>query len=344
MLREMVEARCSACAMEVSSHALALKRTDRMRFSAAAFTNLTRDHLDYHGSMEEYFLAKRRLFEGLGAGVPAVVNVDDSYGVRLKRDFPGATTFALDRPADVIISGLRSTLQGLTGTIHTRRGTLRLQSAMVGRPNAYNVLCAAAVCAALDLPLPAIEQGITALGSVPGRFQTVSTEADDVAVVVDYAHTDDALKNLIETARPLAAGRVVTVFGCGGDRDRTKRPLMGMVAARLSDLVVLTSDNPRSEDPLQIIEEIKRGLVQPDRPAVRQGHAVTPVKSTAWTSIPDRREAIDRTIREAHAGDLVLIAGKGHERTQTIGDRAVPFDDAAVAREALARRRRGGPA
>jgi UDP-N-acetylmuramoyl-L-alanyl-D-glutamate--2,6-diaminopimelate ligase len=172
----------------------------------------------------------------------------------------------------------------------------------------------------------------------------VSVEADDVAVVVDYAHTDDALRSLLETARPLTNGRVITVFGCGGDRDRTKRPLMGMVAARLSDAVVLTSDNPRSEDPLQIIEEIKRGLVQPDRPSSRHGQAVAPVKSVPWSAIPDRREAIERAVRDAQPGDLVLVAGKGHEQTQTIGDRVVPFDDAAVAREALARRRTGGRA
>jgi UDP-N-acetylmuramoyl-L-alanyl-D-glutamate--2,6-diaminopimelate ligase len=339
MLREMVEARCLACAMEVSSHALALRRADRVRFSAGLFTNLTRDHLDFHGSMEEYFLAKRRLFELLEPGVPAIVNIDDPYGARLKRDFPGAISFGLDHPADVTLSGLVMTLQGLSGTIHTHQGEVRLRSALVGRPNAYNILGAAATCAALDLPLPAIDQGITALGSVPGRFQTVSGEDDDVAVVVDYAHTDDALRNLLETARPLAAGRVITLFGCGGDRDRTKRPLMGMVAARLSDVVVLTSDNPRSEDPLRIIDEIKRGLVPPDRPTVHHGQAVAPVKSAPWVAIPDRREAIERTIHEALPGDLVLVAGKGHEKTQTIGDRVLPFDDATVARQALARRR-----
>jgi UDP-N-acetylmuramoyl-L-alanyl-D-glutamate--2,6-diaminopimelate ligase len=341
MLREMVDARCLACAMEVSSHALVLRRVDRMRFSAGLFTNLTRDHLDFHGGMEEYFLAKRRLFEALGPGAPAVVNIDDPYGARLKRDFPGAITFGFDKAADVALLDLESTLHGLSGEVRTPRGPLRLRSSLVGRPNAYNVLGAIAVCSALDLPPEAIEQGITALGSVPGRFQTVSAETDEVAVVVDYAHTDDALRSLLETARPLTKGRVVTVFGCGGDRDRTKRPLMGMVAARLSDAVVLTSDNPRSEDPLQIIEEIKRGLVQPDRPSVRHGQPVPALKSVPWTAVPDRRDAIHAAIRDALPGDLVLIAGKGHEQTQTIGDRALPFDDVAVAREALAKRRGG---
>jgi UDP-N-acetylmuramoyl-L-alanyl-D-glutamate--2,6-diaminopimelate ligase len=172
----------------------------------------------------------------------------------------------------------------------------------------------------------------------------VSDAVDDVAVVVDYAHTDDALRSLIESARPLARGRLVTVFGCGGDRDRTKRPLMGAIAARLSDRVVLTSDNPRSEDPLEIIEEIKRGFVPHDRPVARHGQVVAPPRAVPWVALPDRREAIERAVSEAEPGDLVLIAGKGHEKTQTIGDKVLPFDDAAVAREALAARRKArGP-
>jgi UDP-N-acetylmuramoyl-L-alanyl-D-glutamate--2,6-diaminopimelate ligase len=340
LLREMVGARCLACAMEVSSHALALLRVDRMRFAAGVFTNLTRDHLDFHHGMEDYFLAKRRLFEMLAPGAPAVVNLDDPYGQRLQREFPGAVTFALDRLADITVGGLELSLHGLSGEVRTPAGAFRLRSPLVGRPNASNVLAAAAVAVSLDVPLPVVEQGIAALGNVPGRFQTVSTDQDEVAVVVDYAHTDDALRNLLDTARPLTHGRVVTVFGCGGDRDRTKRPLMGMVAARLSDQVVLTSDNPRSEDPLEVIEDVKRGIVPPERPVVRHGQPVPSIRQVAWRAIPDRREAIEWAIREAHPGDLVLIAGKGHEKTQTIGDRALPFDDVAVAREVLGARRR----
>jgi UDP-N-acetylmuramoyl-L-alanyl-D-glutamate--2,6-diaminopimelate ligase len=177
---------------------------------------------------------------------------------------------------------------------------------------------------------------------VPGRLQRVSDPQGDVTVLVDYAHTDDALKNLLETARPLARGRVITVFGCGGDRDRTKRPLMGAVAGRLSDVVVLTSDNPRSEDPEAIIEEIKKGLVPPERPLVRNGHPVAPVKTAVWTAIVDRRQAITRAIVDARPGDLVVIAGKGHEKYQEIGGRTFPFDDALVAREALDARRNAG--
>ena len=339
MLREMVDDGCGACVMEVSSHALTLRRADRLHFAAAVFTNLTRDHLDFHRDMEAYFVAKRRLAELLPQTGIAVTNLDDPRG----RDFAAAAhrpvTYAIDRPADVRPGPLSFSLDGLRFDVRTPRGTLRLVSRLVGRPNAYNILAAAATAMALDVPFSAIEEGIAALEDVPGRFQVVSGAGDDVRVVVDYAHTDDALKNLLETARPLSGGgRVITVFGCGGDRDRTKRPLMGAVAARLSDLVVITSDNPRSEDPAQIIEEIKRGIVVP---ADRTPLGGTPAKSPPHVAVVDRKAAIERAIREAGAGDLVLIAGKGHEKYQVIGDKTLPFDDVEIARAALARRRAG---
>jgi len=339
MLREMVDDGCGACVMEVSSHALTLRRADRLHFAAAVFTNLTRDHLDFHRDMEAYFVAKRRLAELLPQTGIAVTNLDDPRG----RDFAAAAhrpvTYAIDRPADVRPGPLSFSLDGLRFDVRTPRGTLRLVSRLVGRPNAYNILAAAATAMALDVPFSAIEEGIAALEDVPGRFQVVSAAGDDVRVVVDYAHTDDALKNLLETARPLSGGgRVITVFGCGGDRDRTKRPLMGAVAARLSDLVVITSDNPRSEDPAQIIEEIKRGIVVP---ADRTPPGGTPAKSPPHVAVVDRKAAIERAIREAGAGDLVLIAGKGHEKYQVIGDKTLPFDDVEIARAALARRRAG---
>ncbi len=339
LLREMVDERCAACVMEVSSHALALRRVDQMRFSAGLFTNLTRDHLDFHGSMEAYFAAKRRLFDLLSDGAPVVVNVDDAYGDRLARDFPRVTTFALDRPADVRPEGLSPSLDGLRFEVRTRHGSLTIESGLVGRANAYNILGVVATGVALDLPRAAIERGVRALDSVPGRFERVSTSADDIAVVVDYAHTDDALRGLLETARPLARGRLVVVFGCGGDRDRTKRPLMGAVAARLSDVAIVTSDNPRSEDPQAIIDDVKAGLVPAERPAVHHGTTLSPVRSAQWRAIVDRREAIEHAILDAAVGDLVVLAGKGHERTQEIGGRLLPFDDAGVAREVLARRR-----
>ncbi len=210
---------------------------------------------------------------------------------------------------------------------------MAMRSSLVGRPNVYNILAVVATAIGLDLPTPAIEQGIAALDRVPGRFQLVSSGADDVRVVVDYAHTDDALKNLFETARPLAGGRLITVFGCGGDRDRTKRPLMGAVAGRLSDLVVLTSDNPRSEDPERIVDEIRRGLSPSPEPGGPK-RATTP-----FVVVLDRRAAIEQAIRTARPGDLVMVAGKGHEKYQVIGDRTLPFDDVEVARTALGQRR-----
>jgi UDP-N-acetylmuramoyl-L-alanyl-D-glutamate--2,6-diaminopimelate ligase len=339
MLREMVAADCGACVMEVSSHALALRRADRLHFAAAIFTNLTRDHLDFHRDMEEYFRAKRRLAELLPDTGVAVTNLDDRRG----RDFAAAArrpvTYAIDAPADVRPGPLAFSLDGLSFEVRTPRGMLQLRSPLVGRPNAYNILAAVAAAMALDVPFSAIEKGIGQLSAVPGRFQVVSAPADDVRVVVDYAHTDDALKNLLETARPMASGRLITVFGCGGDRDRTKRPLMGAVAARLSDLVIITSDNPRSEDPDQIIDEVKRGIVMPaDR---TPPNAPRPPKSTPHLAISDRKAAIERAVRDAGPGDLVLIAGKGHEKYQVIGDRTLPFDDVEVARAALARRRTG---
>jgi UDP-N-acetylmuramoyl-L-alanyl-D-glutamate--2,6-diaminopimelate ligase len=339
MLREMVNGGTQACVMEVSSHALVLRRADHLQFAAAIFTNLTRDHLDFHRDMADYFQAKRRLFELLPASGVGITNLDDPRGADMGAAAPRAVTYAIDAAADVRPGPLSLSLEGLVFDVRTPRGTLQIRSPLVGRPNAYNILAAVATAMALDLPFSGIEAGISSLDNVPGRFQVVSDAADAVRVVVDYAHTDDALKNLLETARPLATGRVITVFGCGGDRDRTKRPLMGAVAARLSDLVIVTSDNPRSEDPEQIIEEIKRGIVVPaDRipPKGAPGPRATPC-----LTIVDRKAAIERAVREAKPGDLILVAGKGHEKYQVVGDRVLAFDDADVARAALARRRAG---
>jgi UDP-N-acetylmuramoyl-L-alanyl-D-glutamate--2,6-diaminopimelate ligase len=327
MFRQMVDAGCRACVMEVSSHALALRRVDDTSFAAAVFTNLTRDHLDYHGDMESYFAAKRRLFEMLPAGAPSVINLDDPRGDVLRKAVSGPITFALNKPADVTPGPLNLTFDGLEFDVRTPKGGVHVKSRLVGRPNVSNILAAVAVATALDVPSDAIELGLASLGGVPGRFEVVSGADDDIAVVIDYAHTDDALKNLLDTARPLARHHVITVFGCGGDRDRTKRPLMGAVAARLSDVVVLTSDNPRTEDPVRIIEEIKRGI-----PAKTD-------RSAATFTIVDRREAIQLAIRKAEPGDLVLLVGKGHEQSQTIGTNELPFDEAEIARAALERRR-----
>jgi UDP-N-acetylmuramoyl-L-alanyl-D-glutamate--2,6-diaminopimelate ligase len=338
MLRDMVAQGCGACVMEVSSHALVLRRADHLRFSAGIFTNLTRDHLDFHGDMEEYFTAKRRLFALLPDDAVGVTNADDRRGSDFAAAAARPVTYAIDAPADVTPGPIAYSLDGLVFDVRTPRGTLHVRSKLVGRPNAYNIIAAVATATALDLPFSAIEEGVRRLENVPGRFQVVSAPHDDVRIVVDYAHTDDALKNLLETARPLAQGRVITVFGCGGDRDKTKRPLMGAVAARLSDMVVVTSDNPRSEDPDQIIEDIRRGIVLPADRVGPKGHGP---RATPSLAIVDRKAAIERAVREATAGDLILVAGKGHEKYQVIGERTLPFDDVEVARAALAQRRAG---
>jgi len=327
MFRQMVDAGCHACLMEVSSHALALRRVDCTVFAAAVFTNLTRDHLDYHGDMESYFAAKRRLFDMLSDGVPAVINLDDPRGDSLRKAVSTPVTYAINKPADVTPGPLTLTFEGLEFNARTPKGDVHVKSKLVGRPNVSNILATVAVATALEVPTGAIEHGLANLRGVPGRFELVSSTRDDITVVIDYAHTDDALKNLLETARPLAQRRLITVFGCGGDRDRTKRPLMGAVAARLSDVVVLTSDNPRTEDPARIIEEIKRGF-----PTASDRGAVS-------FTIVDRKEAMQFAIKKAEPGDLVLLAGKGHEQSQTIGSVELPFDEAAIARAALEQRR-----
>jgi UDP-N-acetylmuramoyl-L-alanyl-D-glutamate--2,6-diaminopimelate ligase len=328
MFRQMVDAGCRACVMEVSSHALSLRRVDSTTFAAGVFTNLTRDHLDYHGDMESYFAAKKRLFEMLPPGAPAAINLDDPRGETVRKTAATPVTYAINKPADVTPGPLTMSFHGVEFEARTPKGGVRVKSKLVGRPNVSNILATVAVTTALGLPVSAIERGLTNLSGVPGRFEVVSDTRDDVTVVIDYAHTDDALKNLLETARPLAQRRVITLFGCGGDRDRTKRPLMGAVASRLSDMVVITSDNPRTEDPVRIMEEIKRGV-----PPVSERDE----KKTY--SVVDRKEAIEFAIKKAQPGDLVLLAGKGHEKTQTIGSQELPFDEAAIAREALERRR-----
>ncbi len=328
LLRQMVEHRVTACVMEVSSHALSMRRVDRTAFTAAIFTNLTRDHLDFHADMAQYFDAKRRLFDMLPPGAPSIVNLDDPAGRRLAGLVDHPVTYAVDQAAEVRPERMESTRAGIRLDVRTPQGRLQLRSSIPGRVNAYNVLAAVAAAVALDLPLSAIEQGVAGLAGVPGRFEVVSSPDDDVWVLVDFAHTDDALRAVLGTVREFHTGRLVSVFGCGGDRDRPKRPLMGAVAARLSDLVVLTSDNPRSEDPDRIIDQIRRGVLSTAGAAGCRHLAIT-----------DRRAAIERAIAEAEPGDAVVIAGKGHECVQEIGGERLPFEDRVVAREALADRR-----
>ena len=316
--REMLDAGDRSCAIEASSHASALGRLDGTRFAALVFTNLSPDHLDFHGTMDEYYEAKRRLF----GTWPAAVNVGDHWGRRLAEELRGGgaelVTFGFADDADLRPEGLELTPAGA----RFRAGGLDLSTGLRGRFNVENVLGALAAARLLGLEDAAVARGIASVSGVPGRFEAVD-EGQPFAVIVDYAHTPEALDNVLRSARELASGRVICVFGCGGDRDRGKRPLMGLAAASLADHVLVTSDNPRSEDPLAIIEEILPGA------------------PTAEVE-PDRAAAIGRAIALATEGDVVLIAGKGHEQGQELADRKVPFDDRDVAREAL--RRLGAPA
>ena len=332
-LRAMLDGGERACAMEVSSHALQMGRVAGVRFAAAIFTNLTQDHLDFHGTMEEYFQAKRRLFVPEAPGV-SVVNLDDPYGRRLAAELPEAVTFALDRDAAYRAHDVRVGPAGCRLRLEGPGGACSLTLGLPGRFNVANALGAFAAVHAVgggwDALVGALERGVR----VPGRMEPVR-EGQEFAVLVDYAHTPDSLENVLRTARELTAGRVVCVFGAGGDRDRGKRALMGAAAARLADLVVVTSDNPRSEDPEAIIEQILAGAA-----------GERPVGASRIAVEPDRREAIHRAVALARAGDVVVIAGKGHEQGQELaGGRVVPFDDVAVAREALrARLRMAGAA
>nr|WP_179493413.1 UDP-N-acetylmuramoyl-L-alanyl-D-glutamate--2,6-diaminopimelate ligase [Granulicella arctica] len=317
-----VKAGAMEAVMEMSSHALEQERVWGMPVDVAMFTNLTQDHLDYHGTMEAYFAAKARLFEGVGTVVPrvAVINVDDAYGERLvgMARHSQVVTYGLER-GDFRAEQVRMRAGETLFRMVTPEGALEMRSPLTGRVNVYNLLAASAAAHARGLTLEQIVAGAAAGAQVPGRFQVVASGESGVTVVVDYAHTDDALRNLIALARELAAehgGRVITLFGCGGDRDRTKRPRMGRAAGEGSDLVVLTSDNPRSEEPMAIIEE-----------------ALVGVHETGTTCIveEDRAGAIEIAIRAAGPGDIVLIAGKGHEKVQILRDGTVPFDDVAVA-------------
>ncbi len=304
-----------ACAMEVSSHALELHRADAIHFAAAIFTNLTQDHLDFHPTMEDYFAAKRRLF-ATGPGA-AVVGVDDPYGRRLASELPDPVTFALEAEATYRAVDVTSDPAGTRFTAHTPEGAVELRSRLPGRFNVANILGAVAAVRTLGVPLASIAAALPFAGRVPGRFEPVD-EDQDFAVLVDYAHTPDSLEHVLRAARDLAAGRVHCVFGCGGDRDRAKRPRMGEIAGRLADRAIVTSDNPRSEDPEAIIFAVLAGMAE----------------DAEW--FVDRRAAIEAAIAGARAGDVVLIAGKGHEQGQELaGGRTVPFDDVAVAREAL---------
>ncbi len=324
--RRMADAGDRACAMEVSSHALTLNRVDGIRFAVGAFTNLTQDHLDFHADMEDYFLAKRRLFAGERAE-HAVVNVDDRYGDKLAAEFE-ATTFSAggDERADLRAVDVSFDATGSSFRCLSADGSeVEVALPLPGRFNVENALCAIACVTSLGIDLAAAAAALADADRVPGRFEPVD-EGQPFGVLVDYAHTPDSLENVLVSARQITEpdGRLICVFGCGGDRDRDKRPLMGEVVARLADVAIATSDNPRSEEPGAIIDEILAGMTSPTRAA------------SAVDVEVDRRAAIAMALDRASAGDTVVIAGKGHEQGQEFeGGRKLPFDDREVAREAL---------
>ena len=330
MLAEGVAHGAGEAVMEVSSHALAQQRVYAIPFDVAVFTNLTRDHLDYHHTMEEYFSAKRMLFEGCGTDAPraAVINSDDEHGRELARisNHRGSQVFTYGwSSGDFRAAGVEISSRGTRFDLVTPGETISIFSPLIGRVNVYNILAAAGAGFARGCGREAVAEGVAALARIPGRFERVDC-GQPFTLVVDYAHTDDALRNLTGLAREFVTqaglkGRVITVFGCGGDRDRTKRPLMGLAAGRGSDFVVLTSDNPRSEDPLAIMNDAKVGLLR---------------SGTRFAMEPDRRTAIALAVGETRPGDIVLIAGKGHEKVQVSREGSAPFDDVSVAREVLA--------
>ena len=330
-LRQAVDEGCGFAAMEASSQAIDLHRCDWLRFRVAIFTNLTQDHLYYHGTMENYFDAKKKLFDGRLGEKPGscVVNIDDDWGVKLANQLKAAgqhvVTISQRAGSDADFTAANVEVSLLSGTnflLKTLNGERQIGSPLVGRPHVYNMLTATAAALELGYDLDSIVNGLATCVGAPGRFERVPHEGD-FAVVVDYAHTDDALLNTLTTARQLTTGRIITVFGCGGDRDKTKREPMGRVAGENSDVVFITSDNPRTEDPLKIIEAIEVGVKAAGK---------------NFRSVSDRRLAIREAIKEAKTGDVVIIAGKGHETYQIIGNEKFHFDDREVASDAIASR------
>ncbi|MGB7207086.1 MAG: UDP-N-acetylmuramoyl-L-alanyl-D-glutamate--2,6-diaminopimelate ligase [Pyrinomonadaceae bacterium] len=325
-LLEAVDAGCSMAVMETSSQAIDLHRCDWLRFKVAIFTNLTRDHLDYHLTMESYFDAKKKLFDGRLGGKPAssVINIDDEWGRKLVDELKAAgqrvVTFSLEKEANLTANDISvSLIKGTSFRLSTPSGERQINSPLVGKPHVYNMLAATAASLEIGYSLDAIQAGLEKCVGAPGRFERVPHDGD-FAVVVDYAHSDDALLNVLKTARELTSGKIITVFGCGGDRDKTKRGPMGEVAGRNSDFVIITSDNPRTENPLKIIEEIEVGVQKTD---------------CEYQIVSDRRDAIFQALKKAKTSDVVLIAGKGHENYQIIGDDKFDFDDRKIASEAL---------
>jgi UDP-N-acetylmuramoyl-L-alanyl-D-glutamate--2,6-diaminopimelate ligase len=338
-LRAMVEAGCTCAAIEVSSHALSQYRVEGCEFNGAIFTNLTRDHLDYHGDEETYFSAKAALFlDHLRADGVAVLNADDPYAMRLANRLPGKRirTFSIRPNADAwaVPLDVRCELNGLRGRIRLGEETLRVETMLIGLPNLANVLAAAALARSLGVPVDAVEGGIRARPPVPGRLERVGRGTP--VVLVDYAHTPDALERTLATTREMTRGRLIVVFGCGGDRDRGKRPIMGRAAATAADVCVLTSDNPRSEDPLDILRSIEEGFQ--GRATKCSVHELSEPGASGYAVEPDRERAIAAALALAQAADVVVIAGKGHEDYQEVAGVRRAFDDRQVVQRLQAAR------
>ncbi|MEJ2201190.1 MAG: UDP-N-acetylmuramoyl-L-alanyl-D-glutamate--2,6-diaminopimelate ligase [Desulfuromonadaceae bacterium] len=339
LLRTLADFRrqgADALAMEVSSHALDQYRVDGVRFEVGVFTNLTPEHLDYHGHMDAYFASKVRLFsELLADGQKAVINLDDPYGEKLSQRFPAALTCGTTSRAQIHPRQIRLSLAGIRAELETPAGVLTIESALIGKFNLQNLLCAVGAGIALQLPLAAIAAGLSRAPQVPGRLERIVNDRGAL-ILVDYAHTGDALEKVLQTVSDLAPRRLLTVFGCGGDRDPRKRPIMGEVAARYSDLAILTSDNPRTEDPQKIIDEVRQGVL---RVHPREWSLEEARKSSGrgFVTLPDRAAAIAFAVSLLAERDLLLVAGKGHEDYQILGTRRVHFDDREEVRRALGR-------
>ena len=329
MFREMRDSGVDTVAMEVSSHAVDRKRVLECQFDAAVFTNLTQDHLDYHGTIENYFNAKMRLFTELlrESGKKdkfSVINIDDPYGIEIVKEAPGTvvTYSIMNKKASVFAESYRVSEEGISARLNTPRGSLEIKSPLFGEHNLSNILAAVSAALSLGCSAGSAEEAIAGFPAVPGRLERVENPLG-FQVLVDYAHTPDALENVLRAVRPLTEGTVILVFGCGGDRDRTKRPKMGAIGRELSDILIVTSDNPRTEPPEQILDEIERGVLE------------SPSGDKPYFMVSDRKEAIKKALRMARAGDTVLIAGKGHEDYQIIDTTKFPFDDRTVAGDIL---------
>ena len=339
LLKEMLDSGVTHCAMEVSSHSILQRRVEGTRFDVKVFTNLTPEHLDYHRTMEEYFRAKASLFTDAafetGRAV-SIINVDDRWGEILQKEVRPSLRYSLGKNADIYPVGYSVTKDGIEADIYTPRGTVSVASPLVGEHNLYNILASAGACCVLGLPLDAVGKGIAALKNVPGRLERVNGggasggAGGGIRAYVDYAHTPDALERTLTVISGISKGRVITVFGCGGNRDRLKRPVMGGISARLSDVTIVTSDNPREEDPLEIIKEIEKGMG-----GIKKYDGRAQGANKGYMIITDRSEAIKKAVEIAKAGDTILVAGKGHEDCQIVKGGKFAFDDREVLKNFL---------